>query len=143
MKKKPVKKNADKSRKLPVRRKETEFETFLKIHSLENDEDAFFVGTLTNEKVAEALGISPETISEWKKDPRYIATKKKALQNALRGMQRSGGDDRRMWRELAKINGIEEESTLKQEHSGIIGTANVDIDKLPDDNELAKLLKKK
>ena len=53
MKKKPVKKNADKSRKLPVRRKETEFETFLKIHSLENDEDAFFVGTLTNEKVAE------------------------------------------------------------------------------------------
>ena len=53
------------------------------------------------------MGVSRETLTDWKKTELFVAARKKVIGAALEGMKRSGADDWRMHRELMKMNGID------------------------------------
>jgi hypothetical protein len=89
--------------KLPVIRKQTEFEAFVK--TLETGARAHW------SDIAEALGISRDTIMAWRRDPRAIAVTRDGISKALVRMQKSGRSDWRMWHEKLKMLKMVKEQT--------------------------------
>lgn len=75
--------------------KKSEFKAFLKI--VEDRQVAHWV------EIAEALGVSQETIVAWKKLPEAQEAIARGIQNALDGMETSGKRDWRMYFEKYKM----------------------------------------
>ena len=48
-------------------------------------------------KIAEQLGVAPETLSDWNKRPEVIEAHQEAVEEAIRGMKEAGKTDWRMW----------------------------------------------
>lgn len=83
------------------------FEEFLK---------AIGHGNIRNWSVlAEALNVSRSTILRWKKHPLAQDAINTAVSEAMKGMVESGKDDWRMHRELLKIFGVRDVTTLEHE----------------------------
>lgn len=81
-----------------VPKKQNEFDLF--IHILEGG------AVIQLGKIAEVLGVSPETISDWKKDPRAIQAQAKAVSRAFSKMQEVGAEDWRMWDKVLDRAGL-------------------------------------
>lgn len=82
--------------------KANEFQAFIKM--IKNDR----VETWT--MVAEALGVSKNTITAWKKIPEAQKAISDGIQHALNKMEKSGKHDWRMWREKLSLLGIKEKT---------------------------------
>lgn len=86
---------------------EMAFEGFLK---------AIGHGNIKNWSVlAEALNVSRTTILRWKQHPLAQDAINTAVSEAIKGMIESGKDDWRMHRELLKIFGVRDVTTLEHE----------------------------
>lgn len=84
--------------------KEEEFESFLALIE-EGNIKSWTV-------LADALGVSRETINQWKNHSLAKQAYIKGLAHALEKMEESGKRDWRMWREKAKILGVKDEQVL-------------------------------
>lgn len=73
-------------------RKEPEFKEFLKMVGEEKIPDTW-------ELVAEAIGVHPHTIINWRKTPEFQEALARGIQNAMVRMEKAGNSDWRMWRE--------------------------------------------
>lgn len=58
-------------------------------------------------QIAQALGVGPETLTDWKKDPRAIEAQTKGVLAALEKMEKVGTDDWRMWQAKLAMAGIQ------------------------------------
>jgi hypothetical protein len=102
---------SDKSDKRPKKgapenpRKKDEFKAFLKIVK-----DG--TGLEHWQNIAEALGVSKDTITDWKKHPLAREAQALGLKRALEGMEESGATDWRMWRDKAKMLGISDQTKV-------------------------------
>lgn len=85
--------------------KAEEFDLFIKNFSN-------FLALGSWEAVAKALGVTTETIRIWRMQPKAIEAKNKAMEKVLAGMLESGADDWRMWREAAKLIGMDDQQKL-------------------------------
>ena len=83
-----------------VPRKSQEFDLFLYI--LEQGQ-GMHLG-----QIAEALGVVPETLSEWRKDPRSIQAQAVGVIESLNKMKSVGAEDWRMWKDKLALSGITE-----------------------------------
>jgi hypothetical protein len=101
-----------------------EFEEFLK---------AIGHGNIKNWSVlAEALGVSRLTLLRWRNHPLAQNALNTAISEAMANMQTVGKDDWRMHREVMKIMGVKDKSTLEHE----IGESVTEVlDKLETDYE--------
>jgi hypothetical protein len=63
--------------------------------------------------IAQGLGVDRLTVLRWRKHPRAQKILREALQEAIDGMKQAGKDDWRMWRELAKMFGIEDTNKIE------------------------------
>lgn len=100
--------------------KTEEFEMFLKMIGEEN------IGTWT--MMAQALGVSKDTITAWKNHPRAREAIRDSLNRVLSEMERSGRTDWKMWHAKAKMLGVSEEIELK--HSGEVSTGAKEVAQL-------------
>jgi len=57
-------------------------------------------------QVASALGVSPETITAWKKLPMAQKAIRDGLDKAMEGMEKAGKNDWRMWESKLKMLGL-------------------------------------
>jgi hypothetical protein len=78
--------------------KHTEFDLFMEI--LKGG------GAIHLGKIAEVLGVCPETLSEWRKDPRVIEAQSKAILKAYKAMKKVGAKDWRMWDKVLDRAGL-------------------------------------
>lgn len=86
---------------------EMEFEEFLK---------AIGHGNIKNWSIlAETLGVSRITLLRWKNHPLAQNALNTAVSEAMAAMQTVGKDDWRMHREVMKILGVKDKSTLEHE----------------------------
>jgi len=74
------------------------FEAFIKY--LEEGSDAHWT------QIAEAIGVSKDTITRWKKEPRAKLAIEKGINYALQQMQKVGSKDWRMWESKLKMLGV-------------------------------------
>src|SRR4030043_357297 len=95
------------------------------INPYKTEEYQKFIQTVENGEIpehwqilAEALGITEQTIIRWKQLPEFQKALNKGLDKALREMQRAGGDDWKMWRERIAL--------LRKEKQGDSMTINAD-----------------
>lgn len=65
--------------------------------------------------LAEVLGVSPQTIYNWKKLPEAREALAKGIQNSIDKMIETGSNDWRMWREHLKMLGVKDETTTRHE----------------------------
>lgn len=84
---------SEKSEKTVI--KKEEFAAFIK--ALEDGSISFW------QEIAEALGVCPDTISDWQKLPEAKAAKQKGINKCLREMEKAGNKDWRMWHERLKL----------------------------------------
>lgn len=78
--------------------KEEEFEEFVRL--LDEGTAAHWV------EIANALGVSPNTITSWKKRPEAQKAIKDGINKALKGMEIAGAKDWRMYEAKLKMLGI-------------------------------------
>jgi hypothetical protein len=78
--------------------KHTEFDLFMEILA--------GGGAIHLNKIAEVLGVCPETLSEWRKDPRVIEAQSKAILKAYKAMKKVGANDWRMWDKVLDRAGL-------------------------------------
>lgn len=78
--------------------KKQEFKAFLKI--IKENSTAHWI------QVANILGVDKTTITEWKKHPLAKDAILKGIETALKGMEKSGKDDWRMWESKLKMLGV-------------------------------------
>jgi hypothetical protein len=107
------------------------------------EEFEVFIEHIGNENIdnwtifARALNVDRTTVGRWKKHPRARMAMLKAMRETINGMKNAGGSDWRMWREKAKMLGIDDVS--KVELSGSIDSVmrrlETDYDKLSDELE--------
>lgn len=78
--------------------KEMEFEAFLEV--IDKDRISSW------KSLAEALGVTQDTIIRWKKHPEARKALNEGIHRCLKEMERSGKHDWRMWRERAELYGL-------------------------------------
>lgn len=86
------------NRKVDNPYKDIEFEEFIKL--IKGNTVAHWVD------VAKALGISKDTITEWKLSPRAQQAIREGIAEALDGMKKAGSKDWRMWESKLKMLGV-------------------------------------
>lgn len=64
---------------------------------------------------AEAMGVSRTTIARWKKHPLAQAAINTGIAKAIDGMEKSGANDWKMYREKAKMLGVKDKTTIEHE----------------------------
>lgn len=77
--------------------------------------------------IAEALSVSPETITRWKNHPLAKQAICSAIEDNINKMKEAGAKDWKMYRELLKMLGVKDKQTL--EHEGIESVSDI-LDKL-------------
>lgn len=79
--------------------KDDEFEKF--IETIEGDTVEHWVN------IASALGVTPDTITRWKKHPKAKEAIRRGINRALEGMEKAGGNDWRMYEAKLKMLGVD------------------------------------
>jgi len=104
--------------------KQMEFEKFLEILQSSPVNNWSIVATV--------LGVDRETILRWRKHPRAREILIKALQETIENMEESGAADWRMWREKAKLLGVDDVQTVELTGSvgGILDKLDTKYDEL-------------
>ena len=85
-------------------------------------------------QIAEALGVSKDTITVWKNHPEAIEAMRTGVDEAMEGMRKAGGKDWRMWEsklKMLKVRGVDK-SEVTGKDDGPIAVSWVKPDK-PDD----------
>lgn len=77
--------------------KQEEFAEFIKL--LEGDTVEHWMN------IADALGVSKDTITSWKRMPEARAAIQRGIRRSLKGMEQAGGKDWRMWESKLKMLG--------------------------------------
>jgi len=77
--------------------KQEEFAEFIKL--IEGDAVEHWMN------IADALGVSKDTITNWKRMPEAKQAIERGINRALRGMEKAGGKDWRMWESKLKMLG--------------------------------------
>lgn len=73
-------------------------------------------GTVAHwQSIARAIGVDNDTITEWKKLPEAREAIIRGINNSLKGMERAGGKDWRMWESKLKMLGISPVDKIEQD----------------------------
>lgn len=97
-----VKPKSEKSEVKPY--KEDEFEHFLELIGEPNIKSWFIM--------AKALKVNPDTITSWKNHPRAKKAILEAIQENIKGMTEAGRKDWKMYREKAKMLGVDDTQNI-------------------------------
>ena len=95
--------NSEKSEIKPY--KEDEFESFLDLIGEPNIKNWSIM--------AKALKVEPDTITKWKNHPRAKKAILEAIQENIKGMTEAGRKDWKMYREKAKMLGVEDKENIE------------------------------
>ena len=88
-------------------RKEVEYQEFIKMVGDGSIPDTW-------ELTAEALGVHPKTIENWKKLSEFKEAKRKGIEHCLNEMRRSGKNDWRQWEASLKLLGVKVDNPINQ-----------------------------
>ena len=66
------------------------------------------------ELLASVLGVSPQTINNWKKFPEFQEARIKGINRRLQAMETSGKDDWRQWESSLRLLGVKTDQAAHQ-----------------------------
>ena len=60
------------------------------------------------QQIADSLGVSVDTITDWKKTSEFEKARLAGIKRSLENMEKAGANDWKMWREKAKMLGLKD-----------------------------------